>query len=71
MRVIPEWEVEQTFGTVVLECAPAEDERGRIWPAMAYRVVSGGKVVRTFVGETAWSDAEREALDIALAARYR
>lgn len=68
MKVIPNWSFDQQIGEVVLESAPAEDAQGRVWPAMAYRVVSGGKVVATFVGETAWSDAEREALDLALAA---
>lgn len=71
MRVIPDWSFDQQIGEVVLESAPAEDVQGRVWPAMAYRVVSGGKVVKTFVGESAWSDAEREAFDLALAGRYR
>lgn len=35
------------------------------------RNTSTGKTIRRFTGETAWSDAERYADDLALADRYK
>lgn len=38
----------------------------RRWPSGAYQVRGGGST-RTYIGETAWSDAQREYHDRALA----
>lgn len=45
------------------------DSRGHVYRDGAYRVFGGGPT-KVFKGETAWSDAERTALDRLFAARY-
>jgi hypothetical protein len=68
MKAKNNWEVTIDFpgtGVTVWE-ADAEDSNGRIWKGLAAKVTREGLTERVFVGESAWSDAERLAFDLTL-----
>jgi len=51
--------------------ADARDSDGKVWKGLASKVTLEGlgfegKAERVFVGETAWSDATRYAMDLSL-----
>ena len=76
------WELDGLHGSVnpsiTIEHADLLDTRsGDIFRQGAFRVLVDGKPVKgkggstPFIGETAWSDAERLARDLYFAARYK
>lgn len=52
------------MGPVTIERNDLIDERGNVFNDGAYRVKKDGRTVKTFKGETAWSDAARLANDL-------
>jgi hypothetical protein len=72
-KVEGEWsttaEIHHGAHTIVIECADARDTKNNdIFPEGYYRVRSTGARIegfrgKSFVGETAWSDAQRYARD--------
>lgn len=53
---------------ITILTADAVDGNGRVWPGLASKVVVVGPKhhEKVFVGESAWSDANRYAIDAAL-----
>ena len=49
--------------------ADAVDSNGKVWQGLASKVTLQGLTEKVFVGESAWSDAERFAFDMALSQR--
>jgi hypothetical protein len=72
MKALNNWTVDHNVvvpsPTVAIFVADAVDANGRVWPGLAsmVRVVGPNHHDKVFVGESAWSDAERYALDAAL-----
>jgi len=78
-RVISSWDDETRFGSFVTQSAMIKDAvSGHTYVEGAFRVVNAqGKPAKIgkggtvpFYGESAWSDAERLAQDLALAEAY-
>lgn len=74
-RVTSPWSSDSRFGNFIVQSADIVDTKnGREYSEGAFRVVDGrtGKPVKgkggvtPFFGETAWSDAERLASDLAM-----
>lgn len=55
---------------VVIYVANLIDSNGNVFADGAYKVEHDGKRLKTFKGETAWSDAERLAYDTVTKLRY-
>ena len=67
MKALTNWTVDQNapaFPAVTIFVADAVDENGRVWPGLASMVAAAQHGDRVFVGESAWSDAERYAWDL-------
>lgn len=58
------WRQQDLVGPVEVEVRDLIDNHGNVWPDGAYRVKKDGTTVKTFKGETAWSDAGRLANDL-------
>lgn len=70
------WAIDRTYEVgidpvlVQLEVTDLIDERGRVFDQGAWRVKKDGKVLKTFKGETAWSDSLRLYNDTIVQARW-
>lgn len=67
MKALNNWTVDPNapaFPAVTIYVGDAVDENGRVWPGLASLVTAAQNPQRVFVGESAWSDAERHAWDL-------
>ena len=76
MKALNNWTVDPNVvipsPIVAVFVADAVDSTGKVWPGLAsmVRVVGPNHHDKVFVGESAWSDAQRYGMDIALTAHY-